>query len=386
MYDFEQLKKTVDKFVVVLVGAPRGVTNLSWVRGVPEQLKRTIYNDDTEYKTWGLDKENWGCNADNKPEFHVCAVTNLYDSIDRYVQGEDHTLGGLSHNPYAMSGNIHYILDPMLRYYEESEYEHPFTYGKKMIDIEKWESYHKEHFDWCDSINFSYFDPFETMNNWLPLAKQNHIDELAPKGVYWAVQYYHMEQAYNENRELFDSLTPNSVVLRMRWDMRMNHNTTMWDFAQLMFQTHLGDQRNGNPQHTIHHMGWKMYPFSLVQGINIIRGHLSTADYWHCFDGTGAQLLGKRWSEWCWENPYERMPNLQLLDFDKDLNRKTNYWKYPEGVFMEFLYQNGYTIVDANTKGNLENVLLSFDTLLTDQYRYEFYGWTEEEVDYIRSL
>ena len=44
-WDSEGIKLTVDKFVVVLVGAPRGVSTLTWVRNMPDQLRKTLYDE-----------------------------------------------------------------------------------------------------------------------------------------------------------------------------------------------------------------------------------------------------------------------------------------------------------------------------------------------------
>jgi hypothetical protein len=52
---------------------------------------------------------------------------------------------------------------------------------------------------------------------------------------------------------------------------------------------------------------------------------------------------------------------------------------------MQFLYDNGYTIHDVGFRGNIDTELMSFGTLLTDQYRYTWYDWTDEEIERIKN-
>lgn len=404
MYDNIKIKTKVDKFVVVLVGAPRGIDTLTWIRTVPEHLKRTLY-DDSIGDRFLTHKHNmsdikWGANPDYMPEFHVCCVTNEYDSMDRYLQGEDHTLGGLTHDKI-----LHFKGDPHVHCGEDSvdynehlkvwlmrrkmrhewrEDGYMFSNGLKPLNKERWEAYHREHWDWCTSIRFSYFDHYSVMNEWTERLKvhdeiYNHI-----WGTTWANQYLHMVQAYNDHRDLFDSLTKDSVVLRIRWDSIFKNNT-LWDFARALFVTQYSDRVKGEISHYKHHNGFNLSPLALVQGISFFRGHLATTDYWHCFDGPGARLLGERFVEWMFEDYRERLPGYHTMDWSKDPDRKTNYWKYPEGVIMNFLYDNGYTIYDCSTRFPISTELQSFGTLLTDQYRYTWYDWTDEEVEEIRN-
>lgn len=406
MYTEEQLKKVVDKFVVVFVGAPRGTDTLTWIRNVPEQLRRTIINDSDLNPDYKLQHDHsvlsWGAHPDHRPEFHVCCVTNEFDSIDRYISGEDHTLGGLTHEPlFHFAGNKengefdlrdatnHYrvgYMNDLMRVHDIDEQEVHYSFGLKPINKPRWENYLNEHFSWCDSVNISYFNHYEVINDWSQRLKKEHDFIYDHEwGTQWGNQYLHFEKAYQDNRELFDSLTENSVVLRVRWDSVFGIRNTMWDFPLALFQTHLSDHYNDQPSHYKHHAGFNLSPLVLVQGINIIRGHISTCDYWHCFDGPGARLLGENLSNWFFENYRERLPGIHTMDWSKEPNRKTNYWKYPESVIMEFLYSNGYTIFDITSKTPVPCELMSFATLLTDQYRYTWYDWTEEEIEEIRN-
>ena len=406
MYDSELIKTKVDKFVVVLVGAPRGTDTLTWIRSVPEQLKRTLYDDSkddlflTHKHRQSVSK--WGANPDHMPEFHVCCVTNEYDSIDRYLQGEDHTLAGLSHNklfhfkgsPFeAWNENsedapIFYKVSKLLeklRHQYKDENGYTISDGLRPLNKERWEEYHRKHWDWCTSIRFSYFNHYNVMNEWTERLKAHNEYYNHEWGTTWANQYLHMVQAYNDHRDLFDSLTKDSVVLRIRWDC-IFHNNTMWDFARALLKTQYSNRVKGIIAHYEHHGGFTLSPLALVQGVNVLRGHLAANDYWHGFDGPGARLLCERFVEWMFENYRERMPGFHTMDWSKDPDRKTNYWKYPEGVFLNFLYDNGYTIYDnlnLSSHVPIHVEIQSFGTLLTDQYRYTWYDWTDEEVEEI---
>lgn len=403
MYNEEEIKQVVDKFVIVFVGAPRGTDTLTWIRNVPELLKHTMFDTSNQNASEQHLREHsmmpWGTSTENQPEFHVCAVTNRYDSMDRYVSGEDHTLGGLTHDPLfnfvndpadhfnLADAQVHHqvhIMTEMMRNEHKDHRGVHHSQGLVPINQTRWEEYIREHFAWCDGVHFSYYDHYDEMNQWSEQLYPEHNFQHT-WGTGWANQYLHFEKACTDYPELFDSLTEDSVVLRIRWDCKFGQRQTMWDFARYLFQTHLCDQRNGDMAHYIHHSGFPLSPIAMVQGHNLIRGHPAACDYWHCFDGPGARVLGRNFSRWMLEDPVRRMPGFHTMDWEKEPDVNDNYWKYPEGVAMQFLYDNGYTIHDVGFRGPVDAELMSFGTLLTDQYRYTWYDWTPEMVEEIKN-
>ena len=214
-YTASELKLKVDKFVIVLVGSPRGVSTRTWVRNVPEQIRYTLDNRSTVTNKNRYNRERLGHHPDNRPELHICCVTGEYDSSDRYFEGFDVT------------------------------------------------------------------------------------------------------------------------------------------------------------------------PLALCQGLSFIRGFLTATDYWHAFDGTGAQKFGKYFKQWMLDDPDRRALHANITDWQKPIT-KHNPFKIPESTVMMFLQEQNYTIYDFKGKTTEENLLQSFKTLLTDQWRYEWYEWTPEMVERLR--
>jgi hypothetical protein len=382
-WDSEGIKLTVDKFVVVLVGAPRGVSTLTWVRNMPDQLRKTLY-DEVNVATKTHRKQSlldWGAHPDYKPEFHVCCVTSSFDSVDRYLTGEDYTLAGLDHTPYMTNTTTRKQVDKLeeLTYFKDNLPDGRYLkYGKIPLKKEKWEAYHRKHWAWADSVNFSYQDPYVTANSWLThiKTKATHC-QWTPHGPLWGNQYLHFVQAYNDNRELFDSLTRNSVVLRVRWDMHFGPTVTLWDFALLALSRAYNDMSKPETPVNWHHSNFDLSPVAVVGYSKYLKGHSSANDYWHCFDGPGGQLLGSNFNNWMLENPDRRMPGLHVYHPSQPPNNISNHWKIPEGVIMEFLIEHQYTIYEHRGTLDIPVELATFRTLMADQYRWEWYEWTD---------
>jgi hypothetical protein len=388
---YNYARKTVDKFVVVLVGAPRGVSIASWVKGMPDMMRRTIHDEINNLTArQRLPRVPWGTLNDNIPEIHICAVTWEYDCVDRYVVGEDTSLGGLD---YWMWDNQTYPTPSMnafsQRHYNEFKINQKFY--KKTVDEnniqtkqglipikkDKWEKYLRKHFSWANSVNFSYLDPFRVTNRWESTWRSHNInvDIASP---HWAGQMLHFEKAYNDNTALFESLTRNSVVLRIRWDSDLRPFTTLWGFAENILFREFRDKTKSEKPHNMFLNLYDITPVCLVQGSRIVRGQYSAGDYWHGLDGDGAKILGRNWSKWVEEDPIKRMPGYVKFKITEPWDKIHNYNKQPETVMSDFFIDNNYTIYEYH--GPFYNTLQSFRTLVTDQWRYEWYEWTEEMV------
>ena len=117
-------------------------------------------------------------------------------------------------------------------------------------------------------------------------------------------------------------------------------------------------------------------PILLVQNGRIVRGQWCANDYWHGFDGEGAKILGREWSNWINADPIKRMPGVSKFNPNEPWNKRTNYNNQPESVFSDFFLDHDFTVYELLVNDSLQ----SFKTLITDQWRYEWYEWTEEMV------
>jgi hypothetical protein len=444
MYNNETLKRAVDKFVIVLVGQPRGINSLSWRKTFPEQLKRTLYDDLSpefeDYRQYLKKREGdlrimdipWGHAPDYKPEVHVICSTWETDSSDRYLLGEDCSLAGLDNNPY-IGENLNRPIWPEISqgnkgkdilqkqalkldsYMVHTDWPVDGTgLGKRRglmpIKKDKFEAYHRKAWDWCDSVRFSYLDPYDLCNSWQSLLKaqtgRNHVWN-SPS---WAGQIWHFIRAYRDHKDLFDSLTKNSVVLRIRYDISIGEKTTLWHFAKMILncthcdqstRTRKQDVRNiklkgdkSRPPHEVytahhkHNTGFDISPVVLCTDVVTVAGQISAGDYWHAFDGPGACLFCEKWEEWCYED-VQGIPGLAHVNYDSTKRpSKTNERIFPEERIMKFILAHDYTIYDANL-----NVLLpiqvhlqSFEIMMTDQWRYDWYeGWDPSILEEIRN-
>ena len=359
---YQYVKNTVDKIVVVLVGAPRGISTASWVKGIPNQIRKTIYDENNNItkqvidrlkKPWGLSKKG------HTPEVHICCSTWEYDCVDRYVIGEDNSLGGLDldmwNNKTPVTGDNNpdiEIQDNTFRINQKffNTMLHPtesnvkIKVGQIPIKKDKFENYLRNCFKWADSVNFSYTDPFEITNSWentwRKLGYNVSID--SPK---WTGQMLHYERAYRDNIDLFESLTRNSVVLRIRWDSDLRPANTLWGFAENILVTKFRNHHNKTLSHNMFSDLYDISPILLVQNGRIVRGQWCANDYWHGFDGEGAKILGREWSNWINADPIKRMPGVSKFNPNEPWNKRTNYNNQPESVFSDFFFTTRITLV-----------------------------------------
>ena len=424
MYNTEALKRAVDKFVIVLVGQPRGISSLSWRKNFPDQLKKTLY-DDLSPENYHVRRDvkhgrvPWGHAPDHKPEVHVICSTWETDCNDRYLNGEDPTLAGLDEIPYIHIEGHHtedYTerkqkqideLDSCMAYTDKTDDGTGLIKrrGRLPIKKDKFEAYHGKVWDWCDSVRFSYLDPYELCNNWQLEYKAQTNRILNWFSPHWGGQYWHFIRAYRDHKDLFDSLTKNSIVLRIRYDMHIHLRTTLWNFAKMILDCahedksqpqdlkYIEENKNQPPhkvytKHHKHREGYDLSPIILCRGMITVAGQTSASVYWHAFDGPGACLFCEKWEEWCYED-VSRIPGLGNPDYDYTKRpSKTNRYIFPEAQLMSFINAHDYTIYDSELRSQipLETELLSFAQLMTDQWRYDWYeGWNPSILEEIRN-
>jgi len=357
-YTYDKLKLTVDRVVLVLVGAPRAVGHYTWIKRFVGNYKNGLYPDDKH-----PDRDifpYWGHIEGYRPKFDVIIVQNSEDTPDRYLYGEDPRLAGLDAHSYAKENK------ESKKFINELYKNQTFK-----LDKDKWEKYHSECWDFADSLNFHYV-PSEKYAN---IFKEKY-DLPTLKYTTWHNQFLHLCEAYHNFKNIFDLCTENSVVIRQRMDMMQDIDLTFWELLH-NFLTVRWSNKKEKPNHTHHHQGFKLSPMVGVNQLRITRGHITAGDEIHLFDHNGIHVFGNNFLEWMLEDRKRIMPQGQLKDTDNVLE-----WSIPEGLVPSFCHQHNYTFNELSYMWRLTGMNVP---PLMDQWRYEWYpDWTPAVVDYIR--
>lgn len=384
-YTNEEIKQLVDKFVIVFVGAPRAVSMHTWSRQLTQAWARSFYKPDDwsdEYWQGQRTEFGWQWGTDHPvPETHIICVTNPTDGVDRYLRGEDPRLAGLDIDPYMITDQQHPRYDDqqlklMNLLYENWDRGDEILRGKRLLNRRKWEQTQQENFKWATSVNFVYTDDQRDFIQRVNTA----TGRLSLRNTTWQNQFLHFTQAYREHTQLFDSLTENSVVLRIRYDMAWYWDLTLWEVARKLFTCYWGD-RTKPKQHYQHHNNFDLSPLMLCQAVNLIRGNIAATDYWHAFDGPGARLFGQRYEKWMLTD-VDQNRRVGHIPYDESIGpTPDNPFVIPEQSVPTFCMQHKYTIHDAA----LPTFMNSFMEIpIMDQWRYVWYDWTPDMVEELR--
>lgn len=384
-YSLDQVRQIVDKFVIVFVGAPRATSMHTWQRQLGDVWARSFYKpDDISTSYWNTARmENgfsWGTDYD-LPECHIICVTNSSDGIDRYLRGEDPRLAGLDIDPYMITDQSHprytYQQELLMRkLYANWDDGDALLQGARLLNQEDWERKQREVFKWATSTRFVYTDDQHSFMQ----RVNEQTGKISLRNTTWQNQFLHFVDAYRENRELFDSLTTNSVVLRIRYDMAWHWDLTLWNLARTLLTTYWGS-REQPKQHTHHHNNFELSPVMQCQALNIIKGKLAATDYWHAFDGPGAQLFCAKYEDWLLDD-LDRNRRVGHIPYNQDIGpSETNQYVIPEQSIPTFCFEHGYTIYDQA----VPTFMNSFMTVpIMDQWRYAWYDWTPGMVEELR--
>lgn len=349
-YTMAELYEKVDRVVLVLVGAPRGISQFSWKRHFVDFYKNVKYT----HKTREL--------LDNPPKFDIIVVQNEYDTPDRYQEGEDPKLAGLDARPYALSEHREINHAVISDIYENNKFP---------LNKTKWEQFHKDAWHWADSVNFVYCNT--------DVYRDEAIEKFKRSYTYtqWQNQFIHFCEAYKQCPDIFDKCTENTMVFRKRMDMAADDRASFWVIAQQFFSL-LWSDKTAERQHTVHHQGFELSPIVGAPNINIIRGHVNCGDYMHIFDGPGARLFAKEYWDWSTSSMRRIFCRGHLYP-----GEDASEWSIPEMRIPEFCLEKGYTFRNINLVGWM---LFSFSNPpLMDQWRYYWYDdWTPEIVEEIR--
>ena len=365
LYPINDLRKSVDRFVLVLVGQPRGTSLETWKSWVPNVFKETLYpspENDTIYNGVEINGENWqkGCQEEHRPIIDVVLVLSEHDAPDRYMTGEDPRLAGLDATPYMTEQH-----PEGLAWIRE-------TYDRLKFPVNKtkWETEQRENWDWADSINFVYFDDEPLM------AECEKIHGYRHWHTSWQNQFLHFNEAVEQLPELFNKCTENSVVIRQRYDASIPIDYSLWTYAAELFSLQWSGVDN-KPNHITHHGGFNLSPLVSCHDLRIINGHINASDESHSFDGPGARLFGKTFREWLFVDSKRLLGGSAIPD--------VRNWAIPEMVIPKFCQDNGFTF-NASSK-EPPKLMSLLDPPIADQWRYYWYDdWTPELVEELRKI
>ena len=372
-------KTTVDKFALILTGAPRGVSLQAWDHRLPQVYKNTVSSNDS----WSTSHHDYWWQEDrDPPEVHVFVCATNFDSMDRYLRGEDPRLAGLDPDPYIdyedqKKATLAFdMIDDILHYRDEHG---TVTGGKMKLKKEKWEQHHLKAWDWATSVNFVYWDGYQMVDDMHKHFLSQGIETNRLENTTWHNQYLHMLAAYEQHKEFFDSLTEQSVVFRQRYDLSFNPYQSLWRVAQVL-QTDTYSNQNNPEEWNWHEQGFRFSPKVLVPNLHIFRGLVSAGDYWSAFDGPGTQLFVKKYLDYLKQDPDHWAFVSQTIDHGTHIR-----WRVPEHSLPQFCMQHNYTILHLRDQEHLGTRMLSLkDPPILDQWRYEWYDWTPEMVEEIR--
>ena len=353
-----QLENLVDKFIICIAGQPRNISTKSWRHFFPNQLQKTIEKTiDDRFPFQGY--------KEHKPEIHIICSVWEKDCIDKYFT-EDVTKGGMTDKRVK------------LPFYK---LENNTKVGLRSLKKDKFKQYCDNVFNWADSVRYTLIDPYDPSNKWRKTDVGASLD-VSPT---WLGQWFLFIDSINDHWDLFKDSGRNTVVLRTRWDMVFPEDMTLWHFAYNLFRfMPVAFSEKNTSKHNTHHDHGDLSPIVLSHDINIFKGFVYNADYWHCFDGPGAKILGKNFYEWFNKNYKNILPIKEFIfDPEKPLNRETNFISGPHASINKFFYENFFTMYcnkDHPQSINCNQNLSAFTFFMQDQWRLEWYDWDIHEV------
>ena len=369
-----EIKERVDKFAIVLTGIPRGVSLYAWRKGIPKTYEKTVIESEH-----GAHLSHWLQQGEKRKEVHIFVCSATHDTLDRYLEGEDPRLAGLDMEPYIDSNDPEKIKlgRQLLREhcYELDINDKPVG-GKILLNKEKWEAYHRDCWNWADSVNFVYWDSFVLCKEMAEHFSTNPLARDRGKNfTSWENQYLHFVAAFHQNQEFFESLTESSVVIRHRYDLILKPKYSAWRFAELLHSNYYSNPHDPESWNK-HHMGFSKSPKVLVPQTSIFRGQVGAPDYWSAFDGPGACLFGHEYVNYLKNDINRWYLPLKITD-DENI-----YFHMPEHSLPQFCLEHNYTIIQ--TIDRILQMMSLKDPPILDQYRYHWYNWTKEMVKEVR--
>lgn len=336
--------ENIDKIVIILTGQPRGVSLYTWKSNFVDVIRNFA--------------------REHNKELYIFCATWEYDCLDRYLL-EDPSKAGLDIEPLNIDFAKH-----MFSFDHNTETNKKVYKGLIPLKKHKWESFQYGIWGTESKLYFSYIDPYEKLNEINNLLN-NKVQHNSPG---WLGQFIMIGDVYHDHKEIFNTFTKKTFVLRTRWDVAVDYSID--DNIQSLIRATMGNYNYNN--FNISPTGMDLSPVMTAQRIWFTKGFPVINDYWQAYDGPGIQLLGQKIMDYLKQDPDRRLPgvNNNILDTKSTTpqipDRKNRYLKMPENIIAEFHYDNFYTIYSEPSSLRLQ----SFVTWVTDQWRYEWYDWS----------
>ena len=353
-----------DKVVVILAGQPKHVSSATW--------RRLFVKNFIE-----LSKKQMDLHEDSS--LHIICSTWSYDSTDRYLNSDWSSSGmkikqNVLDNLWTEIGprdeTGHYV------FVEDGNIDK--NKGKIKLKEDKFKKYMLDCFDFADSCNFLFMDPYELKKN----AKGRYVPPM------WRGQYILFSEAIKKYYKELE-LTDNSVIIRLRYDViiankienekvsliewkppECNLSMDLCKFLQPWWHNN-STERVYYTSETDGHTnsgGITTQPTVMFNDIRISYGRFVGVDYFHIFNLAGALKFSEEWFDW-------------YLNLESDLDRNM---VTPEAIIWKYFYDHNFSITTQyNTIGYqaLYVKVINWTTHFTDEWRLEWYDWPEKFID-----
>jgi len=334
---YDSLYKEVERIAVVITGQPRYVGTAEWEQCFVDIIKKTKEEHDVP--------------------IDIFIGTNHYDVTDTTTIKTD-----------IVKQNTDTTLTPL-----------------RVLQKEKFEKYMTTVFDFADSVNFAYIDPYYELENHKKYFKQNNIEHFAtPDSLQWMNPFCHAHEIYYSFKDYFDNLSENSYVFRTRPDVIISSNGriatgSLWNFLGPTTTNFVGFDENvvGKKYQVFNFENVKLDLSPIVLMFSnitrsVIKGKIFSPDYSHFFDKNGFILFAKEISNYHLARNLSPLVGKHLISTDiEHFNTK------PEVSVSDFFLDNNYSMKFSSESeqiwGDMSTLLLRNHTNVVDDHHTRWY-------------
>lgn len=336
---YNSLYKEIDRIAVVITGQPRYVGTSVWEQCFVDVIKKT--------------KEQHNVPID------IFVGTNYYDVVDKRTVDSSEIIKENSDN----------TLTPL-----------------RVLQKEKFENYMATVFDFANSVNFAYTDPYNDLKNHEKYLKQNKINHYTAGNLKWMNPFYHTNKIYYSFKDYFDNLNEKSFIFRTRPDVIISTNgsldgvqdASIWNLLgpiNTSFVLGIDDSLIGKKYQV---MKFEDYELELTPTVlmfanikrSIVKGKILSPDYSHFFDKEGFILFAKEIVNYHLARGMSPIAKLVTTDIER-------FYSKPEISVSDFFLDNKYSIKFAseseNIWGHVLTELLQQRTDIDDDHRTRWY-------------
>ena len=408
---YDYIDRTLDRLCIIFYGQPRYVGSPEW-----EKETLSMYSE--------LKKD-----FPDKPIDVFFAVWE-YDSFDRHILETENfhqELSGLPVKDSKLKNMDH------LSAYQKCEKLFYDDYGDNDRFVPKikakkdvFEKYIKEKFSFADTITFNWYNPYELAEEYNKEYRKwglersnlkapginNHFNEHKESTLMWLNQHAVMEWIYRDNKEYFDNLSRNSVILKIRYDIARLYRTwstnsfTFWNLVGTFFLGLTSQElKVHNLKETLEAGGHNyfnniregqildLHPAvayaSSCSGTEVLKGVVNSADYWFVMDPKAFRIYATRFKSWVFDLPvyrYCKMPSKVAEFAGRKFTPETVWEIAPERMIHDFFIANRFTLIPAGSNHWLWEKphyihYRNDNTEIYDLHRWYFYDWDIDKIN-----